>query len=114
MYVHIIYTLISVLMIMASHQTFSGQLKHLTGQTKFGQSNILYIINGKVIKFLIEKSMSGQFSILIISTVICTYFNTYLQLLCIIMIIVIGHAQYILNLAVKSVKQGSYVCVMIL
>ena len=55
-------------MIMASHQTFSGQLKHLTGQTKFGQSNILYIINGKVIKFLIEKPMSGQFSILIIST----------------------------------------------
>ena len=57
----------TVLMIMASHQTFSGQLKHLTGQTKFGQSNILYIINGKVIKFLIEKPMSGQFSILIIS-----------------------------------------------
>ena len=55
-------------MITASHQTFSGQLKHLTGQTKFGQSNILYIINGKVIKFLIEKPMSEQFSILIIST----------------------------------------------
>ena len=62
---------ISVLMIMASHQTFSGQLKHLTGQTKFGQSNILYIINGKVIKFLIEKPVSGQFSILIKSTDIC-------------------------------------------
>ena len=58
----------TVLMIMASHQTFSGQLKHLTGQTKFDQSNILYIINGKVIKFLIEKPMSRQFSILIIST----------------------------------------------
>ena len=55
-------------MIMASHQTFSGHLKHLTGQTNFGQSNILYITNGKVTKFLIEKPMSGQFSILIIST----------------------------------------------
>ena len=48
-----------------SSDIFSGQLKHLTGQAKFGQSNILYIINGKVIKFLIEKPMSGQFSILI-------------------------------------------------
>ena len=49
---------------MASHQTFSCQFKHLTGQTKFGQSDILYIINGKVIKFLIEKPMSEQFLIL--------------------------------------------------
>ena len=64
-----------VLMIMASHQTFSGQLKHLTGQTKFGQSNFLHIINGKVIKFLIEKSMSGQFSILIISTALLSSFH---------------------------------------
>ena len=63
-----VYPQLAVLMIMASYQTFSGHLKHLTGQTKFGQSNILYIINGKVIKFLIEKPMSGQFSILIVST----------------------------------------------
>ena len=62
--------MLTVLMITASHQTFSGQLKHLTGQNKFGQSNILYIINGNVIKFLIEKPMSGQFSFLIISTVL--------------------------------------------
>ena len=34
----------TVLMIMASHQTFSGQFKHLTGQTKFDQSDILYTI----------------------------------------------------------------------
>ena len=54
-------------MIMASHQTFSVQFKHLTGQTKFGQSDFLYIINGIVIEFLIEKPMSGQFSILIIT-----------------------------------------------
>ena len=59
----------TVLMIMASHQIFSGQFKHLTDQTKFGQSDFLYIINRKVIEFLIEKPMSGQFSILIISTV---------------------------------------------
>ena len=58
----------AVLMITASHQTFSNQFKHLTGQAKFGHSNILYIIKGKVIEFLIEKPMSGQFSILIIST----------------------------------------------
>ena len=57
-------------MIMASHQTFSGQVKHLTGQTKFGQTNFLYIINGKAIKFLIDKPVPGQFSILTISTVI--------------------------------------------
>ena len=51
--------LCAVLMITASRQTFSGQFKHLTGQAKFGQSNILYIIKGKVIEFLIEKPMSG-------------------------------------------------------
>ena len=61
------FDVVTVLMIMVSHQTFSGQFKHLTGQTKFGQSNILYNINGKVIKFLIEKPVSGKFSILIIS-----------------------------------------------
>ena len=72
MHFELIYT---VLMIMASHQTFSGQFKHLTGQTKFGQSHFLYIINRKVIEFLIEKPMSGQLSILIISTVY-TYVRT--------------------------------------
>ena len=39
----------AVLMIVASHQTFSGQF---TGQTKLD----LYVINGKVIEFLIEKA----------------------------------------------------------
>ena len=53
---------------MASHQTFSGQLWHLTGQTKFDQTNLLYIINGEVNEFTIGKQMSGQFLILIIST----------------------------------------------
>ena len=32
------------LMITASHQTFSGQLWHLTDQTKFDQTNLLYRI----------------------------------------------------------------------
>ena len=56
------------LMITASHQTFSGQLWHLTDQTKFDQTNLLYIINGEVNKFIIGKQMSRQFSTLIIST----------------------------------------------
>ena len=55
-------------MIMASHQTFSGQLWHLTGQTKFDQTSLLYIINGEVNESIIGKQMSGQFLILIIST----------------------------------------------
>ena len=54
-------------MIIASHQTFSEQLWHLTDQTKFDQTNLLYIINGEVNKFAIGKQMSGQFSTLIIS-----------------------------------------------
>ena len=56
------------LMITASHQTFSSQLWHLTDQTKFDQTNLLYIINGEVNRFTIGKQMSGQFSTLIIST----------------------------------------------
>ena len=51
---------IAGLMMMASHQTFSGQLWHLTDQTKFDQTNLLYIINGEVYKFTIGKQMSGQ------------------------------------------------------
>ena len=55
-------------MMMASHQTFSGQLWHLTDQAKFDQTNLLYIINGEINKFTIGKQMSGHFSTLIIST----------------------------------------------
>ena len=43
-------------MMIASHQTFYSQFKHLTVQTKFDQTDLLYIINGQVIEFLIEKS----------------------------------------------------------
>ena len=53
---------------MASHQTFSGQLWHLTGQTKFDQTNLLYIINGEINECIIGIQMSGQFLTLIIST----------------------------------------------
>ena len=56
-------------MIMASHRTFSGQFWHLTGQTKFDQTNLLYIINGEDTEFTIGKQISGQISTLIISTV---------------------------------------------
>ena len=58
----------SELMIMASHQIFSGQLWHLTGQTKFDQTNLLYVINGEINECIIGKQMSGQILILIIST----------------------------------------------
>ena len=40
------------LMIMAIHQTFSGQLWHLTSQTKL---NLLYIISGEVNECIIGK-----------------------------------------------------------
>ena len=43
------------LMIMASYQTFSGQLWHLTDQAKFDQTNLPYIINEEVNKFTIVK-----------------------------------------------------------
>ena len=50
--------------------TFSSVLinRFHCSQTKLGQSDFLYIIDGKVNEFLVEKPMSGQFSNLIIST----------------------------------------------
>ena len=57
-------------MITASHQTFSGQIEHLSGHTEFSQTNLLYIINREATEFTKENQMSGQFSVLIISTVI--------------------------------------------
>ena len=61
---------IAVLIITASHQTFSGQFWCLSGQNKFDLTHLLYIINGKVSVFLEDKVMSGQISTLIISTAI--------------------------------------------
>ena len=51
----------TVLMIMASHRTFSGQVDHLSGQIKFGQTNLLYIINGEVIEFTKENECPDNF-----------------------------------------------------
>ena len=48
-------------MIMTIHQTFSGQLWHLTDQTKFDQTNLLYIIKGEVNESITRKQMSGQY-----------------------------------------------------
>ena len=65
---------------MASHQIFSGQLGHLTDQIKFDQTNLLYIINGEVNKLTTGKQMSGQFSILIISTAIAIVIILYVHI----------------------------------
>ena len=59
----------AVLMITSSHQSFSGQSWCLSGETQFDQTRLLHIINGKVSVFIIELVISGQLSILIISTV---------------------------------------------
>ena len=59
---------VTVLIITASHQTFSGQFWCLSGQNKFDLTHLLYIINGKVSVFLVDQVMSGQISTLIIST----------------------------------------------
>ena len=49
------------LTIMANHQIFSGQLWHLTGQTKFDQTNLLYIINGEVNECIKENECPDNF-----------------------------------------------------
>ena len=51
---------ITVLIITASHQTIFGQFWCLSGQNKFDLTHLLYIINGKVSVFLVDKVMSGQ------------------------------------------------------
>ena len=52
---------LSGLMIMASHQTFSGQSKHTSGQIKFSQTNFLYIINGNCMEFAKENEFPDNF-----------------------------------------------------
>ena len=49
------------LMITASHQTFSDQIKHLFGQIEFAQTNLLYIINGEVIKLAKDNKCPDNF-----------------------------------------------------
>ena len=51
----------SGLMITASHRSFSGQNNHLSGQIKFGQTNLLYIINGEVIEFVKDNDCPENF-----------------------------------------------------
>ena len=46
---------------MDSHQIFSGQIKHLFGQIKFGQTNLLYIIDGEVIEFAKDNKCPDHF-----------------------------------------------------
>ena len=48
------------LMITASHQTFSRQNQHLSGQIKFGQTNSLYVINGNFIEFAKNNECSNN------------------------------------------------------
>ena len=36
---------------MANYQTYSSQIKQLSDQFKFGQTKLLYIIDGEVIEF---------------------------------------------------------------
>ena len=52
------------LMIMASHQTLSGQVKHLSGQITFDQTNFLYIINGNFAEFAKENECPDKFQCL--------------------------------------------------
>ena len=49
------------LMIIVSHHTFSDQIKHLSGQIKSGQTNFLYIINGKFMEFAKENEGPDNF-----------------------------------------------------
>ena len=52
------------LMIMASHQPFSGQIKHLSDQIKFGQTNLLYSVNVEVIEFARDNECLDNFQYL--------------------------------------------------
>ena len=51
----------SGLMIMASHQTFSGQIKYMSGQIKFVQTNFLYITTGNFVKFAKDNECPDNF-----------------------------------------------------
>ena len=46
---------------MASQQTFSGQIKHMSGQIKFGHTNFLYIINGNFMEFAKDNECLDNF-----------------------------------------------------
>ena len=52
---------ISGLMIMASNQIFSGQIKRISGQIKFGLINFLYIINANFMEIAKENERPDNF-----------------------------------------------------
>ena len=58
------------LQIAASHQTFSSQIKHTSGQIKFGQTNFLDIANGNFMELAKENHSPCTVLVLIISAVV--------------------------------------------
>ena len=56
-----LHIILAGLIIMAWHQTFSSQIKYLSGPIKFGQTNLLYIINGEVIEFAEDNECPDNF-----------------------------------------------------
>ena len=62
-YIHIIHYLCVYvwLLIIASHQTFSSQIKHMFGQIKFGQTNFLNISNGNFMEYAKENEYPDNF-----------------------------------------------------
>ena len=46
------------------HQIFSSQNKRLRGQTKFGQANLLYIINENLVEFAEDNECPDNFQFL--------------------------------------------------
>ena len=51
----------SGLTIMASHRTFSSQTKHMSGQIKVGQTNLLFNINENFIEFVKNNECPEKF-----------------------------------------------------
>ena len=49
------------LIIMVSHQSFSSQNNRLSGQIKFGQTTLLYIINEEVNEFAKDNECPNNF-----------------------------------------------------
>ena len=68
-------------MIMASHQIFYGQNKHLSGKIKFGQTNLLDVINGNFIKFAKNNECSDNFWSLSCTGATATICQTYQDVL---------------------------------
>ena len=48
-------------MIMASHQVFSSQMKHMSSQVKFDQTTFPNIVNGKYMEFAKDNECPDNF-----------------------------------------------------